>query len=291
MACFEQAIEKDPRFALAYCGLADSFSTLGIWAFMPARDVCPRAAALARQAQELDPMLAEAHASAGLVHLFYDWNWEAAERDLAAATSLNPGSALAHIWAAHYLAIVARFDEALAETLHAQALDPLSPILNANVGWMFHLARQQDRAIDELRKVLARFPGNPMALLYLGFALAAAGRPADAIPPFEAAAATPGGMPWAEESLGWAYGLSGDRARAHAVLDGSLARMKTAYAPSSGIACIHLGLGNDDDVFEWLGRCVDERDALLPWLKVMPAFDRVRPDRRFQALLARIGLA
>jgi TolB-like protein/tetratricopeptide (TPR) repeat protein len=291
MACFEQAIEKDPGFALAYCGLADSFSTLGIWAFMPARDVCPRAGALARRALELDPTLAEAHGSAGLVNLFYDWNWEAAERELAAATSLNPGSALAHMWAAHYLVIVGRFDEALAEALHAQALDPLSPALNANVGWIFHLARQQDRAIDELRKVLARFPGNPMARLYLGFASAAAGRPADAIPPFEAAAATPGGMPWAAESVAWARAVSGDAPGARAGLRDALARMKTAYVPPSGVACIHLGLGNDDDMFEWLGRCVDERDALMPWLKVMPAFDRVRPDPRFQAILSRIGLA
>jgi TolB-like protein/Flp pilus assembly protein TadD len=291
MACFEQAIEKDPGFALANIGLADSFATLGVWAFRPAHEVLPKAAALAGRALELNPALAEAHASRGLIHTFYDWDWPAAERELARAIALNPGSALTHAWAGHLLSLVGRFDEAIAEVLHAQALDPLSPALNANVGWTLYLARQHDRALSELQKILARFPGNPMALLYLGFAFAAVGRVADAIPCFRDAAATPGGMPWAAESAGWALALDGRRDEARHVLAASLARMKTTYVPSSAIACIHLGLGDDDALFEWLGRCLDERDALLPWLNCLPAFDRVRPDRRFQTLLARIGLA
>jgi len=291
MVCFERAVDKDPGFALAYTGLADSFATLGVWAFRPSREVMPRAAALAGRALELNPALAEAHASRGLVHSFYDWDWPAAERELAQAIELNPGSALTHLWAGHLLSIVGRFDEAIAEVLHSQALDPLSPALNANVGWTFYLARQHDRALSELQKILARFPGNPMALLYLGFAFAAVGRLADAIPCFRDAAAVPGGMPWAAESAGWALALDGRRDEARHILGASLSRMKTAYVPSSAIACIHLGLGDDDALFEWFGRCLDERDALLPWLKVMPAFDRVRPDPRFQAVLSRLGLS
>jgi tetratricopeptide (TPR) repeat protein len=291
MACFEQSIEKDPGFALAYTGLADSFAILGAWGFRPAHEVLPKAAALAGRALELNPALAEAHASRGLIHLFYDWDWPAAERDLARAIELNPGSALTHAWASHLLTIVDRFDEAIAEVLHAQALDPLSPALNANVGWTSYLARQYDRALSELQQVLARTPGNPMVLLYLGFALAAVGRLADAITCFRDAAATPGGMPWAAESAGWALALDGRRDEARRVLETSLSRMKTAYVPSSAIACIHLGLGDDDALFEWLGRCLDERDALLPWLKPLPAFDRVRPDPRFQGLLGQVGLA
>ena len=102
---------------------------------MPAHDAFPRATALARRALELDPGLAEAHASMALIHMFYDWDWTAAERELVRALALSPGSALVHLWAAHYLSIVGRFDGALAEVLHAQALDPLSSGLNANVGW------------------------------------------------------------------------------------------------------------------------------------------------------------
>ncbi|MFO7691501.1 MAG: winged helix-turn-helix domain-containing protein [Vicinamibacterales bacterium] len=290
MASFEQAIQKDPGFALAYSGLADSFSALGVWAFMPPHDAFPRAMALARQALVLDAGLADAHASMALIHMFYDWDWTAAERALVRALALNPGSALVHLWAAHYLSIVGRFEEALAEALHAQALDPLSSGLNANVGWTFYLAGQYGRAIEELQKVLTRFPGNPMALLYLGFATAAVGRPLEAASFFEASAATPGGMPWAAESVGWAAAVTGDLDRARRVLEASVARSLTSYVPSSGIACIQLGLGDDDGLFEWLGRSVEERDALIPWIKFMPIFDRVRPDPRFQALLAQIGL-
>ena len=107
---------------------------------------------------------------------------------------------------------------------------------------------------------------------------------------FEASAATPGGMPWAAESVEWAAAVSGDVERGRRALEESMARSQTSYVPSSGIACLHLGLGGDDAIFEWLARSVEERDALMPWLRFMPAFDRVRPDPRFQTLLARIGL-
>jgi serine/threonine-protein kinase len=291
MECFEQAIQRDPRFALAYTGLADSFGSLGVWGFLPPHDAFPRAAALARQSLALDPALAEAHASLALIHMFYDWDWADAEQKLARAIELNPGHALTHLWAGHFLSIVGRFDEALAEVLHAQALDPLSPSLNANVGWTFHLAGQQDRAIDELQRVLARFPGNPMALLYLGFAYVEAGKREEALTSLRAATEAPGGIPFAAESVGWVLGLAGDAGGARAILGRSLARLQTSYIPSSAIACIFLGLGEDGPMFEWLERAAEERDALMPWLGFMPAFNRVRPNPRFRALLTMIGLA
>jgi serine/threonine-protein kinase len=291
MECFEQAIALDPGLALAYAGLADCFSTLGVWAFRPAHEVLPRAKELADESLALEPDLAEAHASRGLIHAFYDWDWVASERELSRALELNPGSALTHLWAGHLLSIVGRFDEAIAEVLHAQILDPLSPVVGANVGWTYHLAGDHGRAISEARKVLLRFPGNPMALLYLGYACAAAGRLAEAIDTFRAAAATAGGMPWAAESAGWVLALDGRSDEAREILRASIARMSESYVPSSAIACVHLGLGDDDAMFEWLKRAADERDALMPWLKHMPAFDRVRPDPRFQALLAQLGLS
>jgi TolB-like protein/Tfp pilus assembly protein PilF len=291
MECFEKAMRLDPSFAPAHCGLADSYGSLGVWAFKPAHDVFPRAAALAKRAIELDPDLAEAHGSMALVHMFYDWDWASAERELAHAIALNPGSALNHLWAGHYLSIIGRSDEAVAEVLDAQSRDPLSPSLNANAGWTCYLAGRHEQAIVELQRVLDRFPGNPMALLYLGFALAAVGRTADAAASFQGAARTPGGMPWAEEAAAWAAAISGDRSTARRLLEQSLLRSKMAHVPSSGIACIHLGLADDDALFEWLDRCVEERDPLLPWLACYPIFDRVRPDPRFQRLLAQIGLA
>jgi len=291
MACFGQALEKDAGFALAYSGLADSYASLGAWAFQPAHEVFPQAAALARKGLELDPESAEAHASQAFVHMFYDWAWPAAEREMARALELNPGSALIHLWFGHLLSILGRFEPAIREVKYAQELDPLSPVVSANVGWTYYLARQQDHAIAELLQVLGLTPRNAMALLYLGFAYAAVGRYADAIQSFRGACEATPGMPWAAESIGWVHGLAGRRDEASQVLRDSLARMTTAYIPWSAIACIHLGLGEDDAVLERLTRGLEERDALMPWLMSMPAFDRLHTDPRFGRLMQRIGLA
>jgi len=290
MVCFERAIGTDPAFAPAYCGLADCFSSLGIWAFAPATQTFPRAASLAGQALALDPALAEAHTSMACVRMFHDWDWPAAESELARALELNPGAAITHLMAGHLLSIVGRFEEAIAEVLHAQALDPLSPVVNTNVGWTFHLAGRQDRAVEELRSVLARFPENPLAHFYLGYAFAALGRLDDALASLRLASECPGGMPFAAESVGWVLALAGRRDEAKDVLSAALASAAASYVPSSAIALIHLGLGDDDALFEWLDRCVEERDAMLPWLKFMPCFARVRSVSRFQAVLARMGL-
>ena len=290
MACFEQAIQKDPGFALAYSGLADCFGSLAVWAFAPPHDAFPKAAALAQKALDMNPALAEGHTSAALVHLFYDWDWQATERDLARSLDLNPGSSITHLMAGHYLSVVGRFDEAIAEVLQAQALDPLSPVVNPNVGWTFYLAGRHDRAREELERVLLRFPESLMAHFYLGYVWAALGRLDEALASLRIASERSGGMPFAAESAGWVLAMQGRRDEARRVLSASLARAATTYVPTSAIALIHLGLGDDEALFACLDRCVEERDAMLAWAKFMPVFDRVRPDPRFQALLARIGL-
>lgn len=291
MSCFQRAIETDPGFALAYTGLADALGALGVWGFAPPRDVFPRAAALARQALALDPGLAEAHASHAFVHMFYDWDWASTERALARALALNPGVALTHVWAGHFLSMVGRFDEALLEMEHGHALDPLSPITGANVGWTYHLAGRQDKAEAVLDSVLAREPANGMALFYAGFVLAAVGRHGEALRSLQRAVEATGGMPFAAESLGWVLALQGHAREARQILADTLDRAAKAYVPTSAIAMLHLGLAEDDAMFACLDRCVEERDALLPWLKFMPAFDRVRRDPRFRTVLAKIGLA
>ena len=291
MACFEQAIQKDPGFALAYSGLADCFGSLAVWAFLPPHDAFPKAAALARRSLEMNPALAEGHTSAALVHLFYDWDWEATERDLARALDLNPGSSITHLLAGHYLSVVGRFDEAIAEVLQAQAFDPLSPVVNPNVGWTFYLAGRHDRAREELERVLLRFPESLMAHLYLGYVWAALGKLDEALASLRIASESSGGMPFAAESAGWVLALQGRHDEARRVLSASLARAATTYVPTSAIALIHLGLGDDEALFACLDRCVEEHDAMLAWARFMPVFDRVRPDPRFQAVLSRIGLA
>jgi serine/threonine-protein kinase len=291
MGCFEQALRQDPAFAPAYCGLADCYGTLGVWGFAAPHEVFPTLAELARHALDLDPSLREAHVSLAQWHVFYNWDWAAAQREVSRALELNPGSALTHLWAGHFFSIIGRFDEAVAEVLEAQTLDPLSPVVSPNVGWTLHLAGRHERAREELERVVMRYPAGLISHFYLGFVLRALGRLDDAIRSFRVAAESAGGMPFAAEALGWALALDGQSEAARRVLLAARERAAATYVPTSAFAMIHLGLGEDDAMFACLDRCVEERDALLPWIKVMPEFQRVRPDPRFRAVLGRIGLA
>jgi serine/threonine-protein kinase len=291
MECFQQAIELDPQFAPAYTGLADCYGTLGVWGFEPPGAVFPRAMELASRARDLDDTLAEAHASLALVDTFFNWDWSAAARGFARGLDLNPGSALVRLWNGHYLSIAGPLDEAIGEMQIAQDLDPLSPVVSANLGWTFILAHKYDRAIEELQRVLALDARNGIASFYLGYALVEVGRLADAVGSFQSALAATGGMPWLAESIAWVQALAGDREAARTALRDAERRRRAAYVPSSAVAMIHLGLGDDERALEWLEKGLAERDALMPWVKHMGCFDRLHRHTRFEALVAALGLA
>jgi adenylate cyclase len=291
MESFEQAIRKDPHFALAYTGLADTYGSLGVWGWSPPNEVFPKAAALVRDALDIDDKLAEAHASQGFVHTFYDWNWELAEKEFQRAIDLNPGCAMIHLFNGHYLSIIGRMDEAIAEVRKAQNLDPMSPIVAANVGWTLFLASENDQAVEELQKVLEVDPHNPIAHFYLGYPFAHSGKFEEAIEMFQEAMRLTGGMPWSAESIGWVYGLAGKRAKAKAILRESHSRVeRKQYVPLSGFALVHLGLGDIDEFFRCFERGVNERDAFMPWIKNFPPFKPLHSDPRFSNLLHSLGL-
>ena len=224
---YSRAIEIDPRFAAAYVGLADSLATLGAWAFASPETVFPKAASLARQALELESDLAEAHASQAFVEMFHGWSWPEAERHLERAVDQNPGSAVIRLWHGHFLSIVGRHEEAVAEVSLSQELDPLSPIVAANLGWTLYLAGDPTRAVADLHRTLDLDPKNGLASLYLGFPSAETGRYDEAIAAFEHARVATGDLPWAAESNGWAAGLSGDEERGRAILRDAEARRTT----------------------------------------------------------------
>jgi TolB-like protein/tetratricopeptide (TPR) repeat protein len=290
MDCFARAIAADPGYALPYTGLADSLSSLGIWAFAHPRDVFPKAVTLAETAARLDEGLAEAHASRALIRLFWDWEWDEAERGFQRALERNPGSAVIRLGYGHLLSIVGRMDDALSEMKRAQSLDPISPVCTANVGWTFYLAHQLDEAIAELQKVLARDPSNGIALFYLGYVLIDAGRCDEAIEVLQNAVAVTQGMPWAREGIGLALGKAGRRDEARAMLRDTEARSRGGYLPPSAVGFIHLGLGEDEAVLDCLERGVEEHDPVLPWIGFMPCLDRLHPHPRFKAILSRLGL-
>jgi TolB-like protein/Flp pilus assembly protein TadD len=288
--CFEKAVALDGQFAPAHTGLADCYGTLGVWGFAPPTVVFPRAQEWARRALEIDDTLAEAHAALAFVEAFYGWSWEAAERGFARSIDLNPGSALTHLWNGHLLSILGRFDEAFAEMRVAQGLDPLSPVVGANLGWTYTLAHQYDRALDELNAVLGFDPNNGLAHFYLGYALVGAGKLRDAVRSLEKAREVTGGMPWLAESIAWIQGLGGDERSVRAALAAAAHRTGRGYVPTSAAAMLHLGLDDDSATLDCLEKALAERDALMVWIPFMPAFDRLHGQPRFGALLRGLGL-
>jgi tetratricopeptide (TPR) repeat protein len=166
---FQQAVDKDPSYALAYSGLADSHNMLGDYSYVAPGEAFPRALALAAKALELDDTLAEAHSSLAFAKLFYDQDWAGAEHHFKRAIELNPNYAPAHQWyAINYLLPLKRLDQSFTEVKRAQQLDPLSLIINASVGWQYYQARQYDQAIEQYRKTLELDPNFVTGHLWLG---------------------------------------------------------------------------------------------------------------------------
>jgi tetratricopeptide (TPR) repeat protein len=291
MEWFSRAIALDPHFAPACTGLADCFTSLAVWGFTPPAEAFARARELATRAVELDDTQAEGHATLGFIATLYDWDWDTARRRFERALALNPGHALTRLWYGHYLSIVGRMDEAIAEMRAAQDLDPLSPVVSANLGWTYILAHDCDRAIVELTRVLTYDAGNGLALFYLGYAFAEAGKYPEAVETLERAVAATAGMPWLAELLALAQGLAGRGAPARAALADANRRAQAGYVPPSAFALLHLALRDDDGVLRWLERGLAEHDAMMVWIKYMPCFDRLHAHPRFQALLAGLDLA
>ncbi len=289
MDCFQKAIDKDPGYAPAHVGLADCYNSLGVWAFADPGAVFPQARALTKKALDIDDTLSDAHASLGVVNIFYDWNWTAGESELRRAIELNPGNALVHLWYGHYLSIVGRMDESIAEVRLAQGLDPLSPTINSNVGYTLYLSRQYESAMVELNRTLELDPHFAGAHFYLGALHWHLGRYAEAIEEYKKSLELSGGaLVWAAGGLGSAYAGAGDRRSARKVLREIDERR--GYVPPSARALVYVGMGEDEKAYEWLDRALLEHDPLMSWIRPEPGFDRLRPDRRFQELLRCLGL-
>ena len=280
---FQQAIEKDPAYALAYTGLLDSYTYLN-------RPVEARKAAA--QALELDPTLGEAHASLGFFKFLYDWDFPGAEKELKQAIELTPNCAQAHHWYAIYLAHMGRHGEAIHEARLAQQLDPLSLLMNQTAGLVLSVARQYDRAVEALRKVIEMDANYAAAHGTLGVVYARKGMCEQAIEEFEKVASLAGGHPAVATSLkaltAYSYAACNRPDKARALVDEISAE---PTASSYLLATIYASLGEHDRALDWLGRAYADRDFQVVSLKVDPAFDPLRSTSRFQELLARIGLA
>ncbi len=287
---FEQAIDKEPRYALAYAWLAHTYSSLLYWGYLSRDEALPKVSAALEKALELDGMLAEAHLVLAETKFHYDWDWSAAEREFKRAIELKPNFALAHLLYAFYLADMGRFDEAFAEAKRAQELDPLSLIANMGVGFIFAMARRSDAALDQGRRLLEMEPYFFGAHWLIGTAYYLKGMYEQSIAEHKKALDF-GGSPVILASLGRLYGLSGRRSEALHVIEELSEMRKQRYIPAINIAGVYAGLGEPDQAFEWLERAYQERNSALTSLGVNSALDNLRSDSRFDDLLERVGLA
>jgi serine/threonine protein kinase/Tfp pilus assembly protein PilF len=275
---FEQAIEKDPSYALAYVGIADSYITLVMWRVLPAKEAFPKAKQAAMKALEIDDSLGEAHNSLATVKYGFDWDWKEAEKEFKRAIELSPSYATAHQWYGEFLTFRGRFDEGLKEMRRAQELDPLSLIINAVGGLLFFLARDYDKGIDQCKKTLEMDPNfNPAhAYLYMNYA----------------------GKGMYEEALREAqktddqyfiasiYATMNKQEEARRLL---ASIVKQPQQSETEIASVYFRLGENEEGWKWLEKACDERSYFLTWLKVLPPYDNIRPDPRFQTLLKKVG--
>jgi tetratricopeptide (TPR) repeat protein len=284
---FKRATEIDPLFALAWAGLADSYSQLPTVAYgsVPTGEAMPMARAAAKKALEIDPDLCDAHVSLGMVKLRYEWEWQGAESEFRRAIELNPESAPAHFWYANLLGVMGRPAEALAESERAKELDPFSPLVVMNLGRAYYRARDYDRASDYLERVVAEDPKNSSALYVLGYVYLSKGMNEEALKVFEKVSAA---NEWLGAApLGHTYGRLGRRAEALKILD-KMGGKKDL--PAMERAIVYIGLGDNDRAFEWLTQAYRERFGSLIALTCDPIFDSLRPDPRFAALAAEMNL-
>ncbi|HEU4597697.1 MAG TPA: protein kinase, partial [Pyrinomonadaceae bacterium] len=286
---FNRAIERDPSYALAYAGLADTYALMSDYSIVPPREAMPKAKAAALRAIELDETLSEAHTSLAFVHMAFDWAWGEAESDFRRAIELNPNYATAHQWYASYLVQVGRSREALAEIRRAQELDPLSAIISANAGLYLYYARDYDAATEQLRKTLEVDEQFGVAHLYLGYVyLQQAGRADEAVAELQKAVKYMGEDPETLSALGHAYAVAGRRAEAVAVLTQLRALRERGYVSPYFVAVVHAGLGDLDPAFAALEESYRDRHPGMILLKSDPRFDPLRKDARFSKLIRRI---
>jgi len=287
---FSAAAKIDPAYALAYSGLADSYTTLGYFSYLAPIDSFPKAKAAAIRAIELDSGLAEPHTSLAYVRLYYDWDWPEAEKEFAQAISLNPNYATAHHWYSVYLTAMERPEQASAEIRRAHELDPLSLIINTDVGFELYYGRHYDEAVNQLTTTLEMQSDFPLAHLWLGRTLQEEAKYDEALAEFSKVQTAFKDWPVAIAAIGFVDGISGKRKEALSALDELERLSQKQYVTSYGVALVYAGLGDRDSAFKWLDKAYDERTHWLVWLKLDPRWDTLRADPRFAELVRRVGL-
>jgi len=287
---FQQATERDPRYALAFVGLADSYVQLEVRADMRPLDSSQKARAAAMRALEIDDTIAEAHASLANIKYWYDWDWAGAESEFRRAIELSPNYPVSHQLYAPYLITMGRQQEAFSEIQQARALDPISLPVNTQVARILYFSRKYDEAIEQCRKTLEIDPNRGGAHLFMGRSYKEKRMYQDALTELEKARDLLKGSAEVLSLIGYTYAVSGRRLEAQNVLAELHRLSKQRYVSPYHMAMVYAGLGERDTTFIWLEKAYGDREGRLTILKFAPEFDRLRSDPRYEDLLRRVGL-
>ncbi|MGB6884553.1 MAG: tetratricopeptide repeat protein, partial [Candidatus Acidiferrum sp.] len=289
---YQEAIQRDPQYALAYAGLASSYALLGQVPYddMSPLEAKPKARVAAEHALQLDPQLGEAHAVLGNVAFSYDWNFEVAEREFQRAMALNPNNPTAHLWFGHYCIARNRLPQALEENSRTLDLDPVSPLFNTARTEIYYYSRNYDAAIVQARRTIEQYPNYWLAYIWLGSALREKKMYKEALEQFSQGRKISGDHPVMISLYGHTVALSGDAAGARKALDDLRRLAQSRYVSSLYFAAVYTGLGENSTALDWLDRAYTERTDRLVYLGAEPMADPLRADPRFARLLAKIGV-
>jgi serine/threonine protein kinase/Tfp pilus assembly protein PilF len=286
---FQQAIEKDPLYPLPYIGIADCYNLLGCYGVIPPTEAYPLAHSAIKKALEIDDTLGEAYASLGWIKMFFNWDWQAAEREFRQAIYINPNYSWAQTWYGLCHMITGQFEKAINETKRGQELDPLEIMTNAMVGLAYYVARQYDKAIDQCGKTIEMDPNVSLVYLFQGVAYLEKSMWKEAISTFKKLVSLSGGSSFSIGYLGMTYAMSGQKDRALEMFKQLQKLSKERYVSSFHKALIYIGLDQKDKVFELLQKAYVEKESFLALFKTWPQFDNLRSDPRFEDLLKKIG--
>lgn len=287
---YKQAIGKDPNYALAYAGIADSYSLLGELGIASPKEMFPQAREFAEKALKIDNELSEAHRSLGMVQLFYDWNRPAAKVELWRARELNPNDPqVYHFWG-HYLEFIGRFDDAAVEIKRGVDLDPTNLPVLSEYAWTFYIRHRYDEAIALFRKNLELDPNFLISSVWLAQSYEEKGMYAEAMAELERVRKIDN-WAWIVAEIGCVDAHLGKREEAQKVVEELKARAAHEYIDETLIVYIYIALGEKDEAFAWMEKGYQSRAGNIPWLEMEPKFDPLRSDPRFAPFVRRVFAA
>lgn len=287
---FNQSIQIDPEYALAYVGIAEAYTLLTFYGTLPPMKSIPAAKEAAEKALSIDDSIAEVYSVLGFVRTFFDWDLAAADQEFHRALELNPNYAPARYWYATYLTVLRRFEDSFEQDRIALKIDPFSRFTNTHMGWMKVAARHSEDAINQLQVSIELDETFALTYHLLGLAYEQLSRYEEAITAFRRSVECSAGHPWMVGGLGCAYGIAGEKEKADQILSELKDRAEKEYVRSYILAEVCSGLGRTDEALNWLGKAYEERDLWMAIMHLNQHLDSLKHDPRYITILEKVGI-